>query len=76
MDHGNDVTRNVLNYDDDLKTWRVPFVMAMINCRVVRKSNVRVHAFFCTTFNTFLTNGHREGKLQFDQPKWRHLLER
>lgn len=39
VDAGNDVVKNVLNYNSDLKTWQTPFVMAMINCRVVRKSN-------------------------------------
>jgi short subunit dehydrogenase-like uncharacterized protein len=52
-DHGNNMRQNNMNrpqYDNDFNSWVAPFVMAVINTRIVHRSNVLVEGGYSQHF--------------------------
>ncbi|WP_293756496.1 saccharopine dehydrogenase NADP-binding domain-containing protein [uncultured Paraglaciecola sp.] len=53
-DHGNTVRQDNMNrpqYDDDFNSWVAPFVMAVINTRIVHRSNTLVEGGYSQHFD-------------------------
>jgi short subunit dehydrogenase-like uncharacterized protein len=53
-DHGNTVRQDSMNrpqYDDDFNSWVAPFVMAVINTRIVHRSNALIEGGYSQHFD-------------------------